>query len=106
MTSQTKSARFLGRCPVCRKVHAVAGDLTYLGARGEIAGHQADLWHGGWQIAVECCFDPKRCTKVVTLHKVRVVAVSKHKCSARCLASVGPSCECECRGRNHGGRYG
>lgn len=28
---------------------------------------------------------------------------SLHKCSAKCQNATGPSCECECGGRNHGG---
>lgn len=26
----------------------------------------------------------------------------KHRCGAKCLASKGPSCECQCGGANHG----
>jgi len=27
-------------------------------------------------------------------------------CNARCMGAYGPSCECSCAGRNHGGRWG
>ena len=27
-----------------------------------------------------------------------------HVCNARCMSATGPSCECRCRGENHGGR--
>ncbi len=25
-----------------------------------------------------------------------------HKCNGRCMSATGPSCECQCQGRNHG----
>ena len=25
-----------------------------------------------------------------------------HKCNARCMNATGPSCECQCQGKNHG----
>lgn len=28
-----------------------------------------------------------------------------HECGARCMASKGPTCECACGGKNHGGSY-
>lgn len=27
-----------------------------------------------------------------------------HACNARCMSACGPSCECRCQGKNHGGR--
>lgn len=30
---------------------------------------------------------------------------SAKPCGARCMGAVGPSCDCSCGGRNHGGRH-
>lgn len=30
---------------------------------------------------------------------------SLHKCGAKCQNATGPSCECECGGKNHGGNH-
>ena len=30
---------------------------------------------------------------------------AKHECSAKCLSSHGPTCECSCGGKNHGAAY-
>jgi len=31
--------------------------------------------------------------------------VSETKCSSKCTGAVGPSCDCECGGRNHGAGF-
>jgi len=28
-----------------------------------------------------------------------------HKCGAKCMGAVGPSCDCQCGGENHGRNY-
>lgn len=35
----------------------------------------------------------------------KVANPSLHKCSAKCQNATGPSCECECGGKNHGGAH-
>ena len=30
---------------------------------------------------------------------------STKECNDKCMGAVGPSCECSCGGRNHGGRH-
>ena len=32
----------------------------------------------------------------------KIDAPSLHKCNAKCQSATGPSCECECGGKNHG----
>lgn len=36
---------------------------------------------------------------------VTTVRRTAHVCDARCEASKGPTCECSCGGKNHGGAY-
>jgi hypothetical protein len=77
--------RFVGRCPVkrggCgRKVAIVA----------EWAGHKN----------VTRC----ECGRVVAVERVTAGVDSKKACNARCMGAVGPSCDCKCRGENHGGK--
>jgi hypothetical protein len=37
---------------------------------------------------------------------VRGVVVEDKPCNAKCMGAVGPSCECSCGGKNHGGGHG
>lgn len=43
------------------------------------------------------------CGKYTTLRKVHEGKKnSKHTCGARCTNATGPSCDCRCKGANHG----
>jgi hypothetical protein len=48
------------------------------------------------------------CPECQSLRRVKVSRVagldSSKECNARCTGATGPSCECKCRGENHGGR--
>lgn len=37
--------------------------------------------------------------------EIRGTVKPEHKCDARCMASKGPTCECACGGKNHGGSW-
>lgn len=41
----------------------------------------------------------------LTVNVVRGVVVETKPCGARCMGAVGPACECECGGENHGGGH-
>lgn len=58
-------------------------------------------WNGKWQISLSC----PRCNKPMMLQAVSGT-FSEKPCGAKCMASTGPSCECTCRGVNHGKSHG
>lgn len=45
-----------------------------------------------------------RCSRSFKVEQVRGRR-TEHECGARCMASKGPTCECACGGKNHGGSY-
>jgi hypothetical protein len=45
------------------------------------------------------------CRSVFKCAEVRGKFSSRHVCGAKCLASKGPTCECSCGGKNHGGGF-
>lgn len=45
------------------------------------------------------------CRRYFKIQGLQAKYSEKHQCSAKCLASKGPSCECSCRGANHGRSY-
>jgi hypothetical protein len=47
------------------------------------------------------------CTACRMAVKVRAIAgrVTEQPCGARCLGAVGPACDCQCGGENHGGGH-
>ncbi len=50
--------------------------------------------------------DCRACGKPAFAKAVRGTYSAKHLCNAKCLASKGSACECECGGKNHGASYG
>lgn len=78
MTTQTVT-RYLGKCGLG---HKVALDL----AAGENNNPANYTCHCG----------------NIRILKAVVGRVTDHQCGARCTSSIGPVCDCECGGRNHG----
>lgn len=109
-TSKTsKISRFIGKCNRCKAVHRVEGTLVVEPRFKQTAaigstGKTAELWKGRWVCCVSCsCFDRSRnVNTLIQLERVRAAAVNTHECGARCRNSTGPSCECSCKGQNHG----
>ena len=60
------------------------------------------LEYSNGEIAAACA----GCGKTRILRRVLGVKRADIPCSAKCLASYGPKCECSCGGRNHGGAHG
>jgi hypothetical protein len=115
---------FLGKCGKCKKhsqfnatvaekspaaYHRVTGARLSVSRRswrvetGPRAGHVTPMespWNGKWQIALPC----HKCGAEMSFSAVSG-EVTEKPCGARCLASKGPTCECACGGRNHGGSH-
>lgn len=104
--------RWVGRCK-CRQAHKVDGVL----ARGIRASRAEDqivvsgalcyrtAGDGANQTAlfVNCaCGQRARLERVFDSHKPNR---PRHECDAKCMASTGPSCECKCKGANHGAAH-
>lgn len=106
-TAPANETRFVGKCPRCKTFHKVEGVLIKdpIYKTQVICGtHRADLWKGKWVVSVECtCIDrTTNSHRQVQLSKVFAAFESTHECGARCINATGPSCECACRGKNHG----
>jgi hypothetical protein len=102
-------ARFIGKCPRCKKLHKVEGSLVVeprFKVTAMVGTVRADKWKGRWVVSVDCC--PRRANDLtgglntVQLEKVFAAAVTTHKCGAKCRNATGPSCECSCKGEHHG----
>lgn len=103
--------RWVGRCK-CRKAHKVDGVL----ARGVLEGAQDQIVVSGalcYRTAghgtnptflfINCvCGQRAKLERVFDSHKPNR---PRHECNAKCTASTGPSCECKCKGANHGAAY-
>jgi hypothetical protein len=53
----------------------------------------------------DLCVACRGCGRNRGAQSVRGKVSTKHACGAKCLTSTGPSCECSCGGKNHGGGY-
>lgn len=54
-----------------------------------------------WQAMVHCV----KHRRPIGFAEIRGHFSASKKCDARCTGAVGPSCDCQCRGQNHGGRH-
>ena len=106
--AETSTTRLVGRCKTCKKGRGFEGVLNVRARdiNGEGGGKhydnvQADGYGTEITITMHC-----ECGKRVKLHPVEWKrTATPHKCSAKCQSATGFQCECECRGRFHGGRY-
>lgn len=53
----------------------------------------------------EPVIDCPKCGVARRAQKVQGTYSEKKTCNARCLASMGPTCECSCAGKNHGASW-
>lgn len=105
--------RWVGRCKACKTASRVdgriaAGRRTIRGVTldetivvsGTSCYRTADQGSNATVLFVSC-----QCTARVKLQRVfddRKPNRPRHECNAKCLSSTGPSCECKCKGANHG----
>lgn len=102
--SNVKVAAYVGKCLGCgRGIHA-EGRTISVELDGQIRGHRQALlagdrvcleWGAGYLVGCPC-------GKRGTVKRIIGKRGRNHECNAKCLASTGPSCECKCRGANHG----
>jgi hypothetical protein len=89
-------------------------------AQVDAAGAMADVEENAWIRAAKAgkytythprfggkAVDPFVCASCWGAFKVTAVkgVVTEHECGPKCLASKGPTCECQCGGKNHGANY-
>lgn len=95
----TTTAKFIGRCAVKGCKHVVRVDDSDM---------IREAWgRGGPWAALEgeprCADHPRLVLRWKMIHGTHN---ADKVCTERCMGATGPSCECECGGENHGGRYG
>ncbi len=76
-----KAHRFIGRCRTCKTVN-VRTDIL------------------GWTLNTSC----DSCKSRMTVKRIDG-KVSATKCGPKCTGAIGPACDCECGGENHGGGH-
>lgn len=108
----TAQHRFIGRCKACGKAHKIEGVVFQApDARTNAAFFvvlstddrvyaAADLGTNPYKVTVRCGDHWIALRRVVEGKKN-----SKHECNAKCMASTGPSCDCRCKGANHGSSH-
>ena len=103
-------ARWIGRCKRDGGTHKIEGRLTTAKASAPRSGvdyvifdRLGQVWTMGAngsdtsRVVVRCG------DHWVSLRRVlEGTKKSKHECGARCTNATGPSCDCRCRGKNHG----
>jgi len=103
----SKPGRWVGRCKTCRTAHRVDGAV----ARGRSRGHYDDVVVSGTRcyrtalsgpnaLFIPCCGTRVKLERIYDSSKP---GKPRHECNAKCMTSTGPSCECKCKGANHGG---
>lgn len=99
------SGNFVGACRKCGAGNAVTKGLrVMITAKGQAHPRHALLV--GDRILVTddgvCPVNCRACGERVKLKKVIGKVGRDHECNDKCLSAKGPSCECRCRGANHG----
>jgi hypothetical protein len=99
------SGNFVGACRNCGAGNAVTKGLRVLvTAKGQ--EHPKHALLVGDRILVTddgiCTVNCRGCGARLKLKKVVGKIGRDHECNDKCLSAKGPSCECRCRGANHG----
>jgi hypothetical protein len=100
--------RFVNKCPGCKAGIKFAGAESYRPRIGKSSGTVigSDRFFGdvmasemgsGYDVIVPCA-----CGKFVRCKRVYTKGACTAKCSGTCTHAKGPSCDCSCRGANHG----
>jgi hypothetical protein len=94
------TTRYFGKCRTCKKT--TVRDFDTVGGNRipvvTVNGKQEDIFNAASMGLMKCS-----CGGYITSWKgLKAKFSAKHECSAKCLASTGPNCECSCRGKNHG----
>lgn len=98
--------RWIGRCTACGRTHKLEGRVM-LGHPGVHGGSDyvvqtpdGRIYYTQTPSAVKVpCTSPHWCTVKMVFEGAKA---SKHTCGAKCTNATGPSCDCRCKGANHG----
>lgn len=99
--------RWIGRCKKCGKTARLEGELATAHAPGHHELVVRDALGMLWTTAGNGT-DPTLVWAPCGDHHVLLRRVtegkksSKHECGACCINATGPSCDCRCKGKNHG----
>jgi hypothetical protein len=117
MVSQT-TARAIAKCTTCKKVRRITFTMvsTQWAYQGRMAGSQAAQFEGGPLVTFRDKHDLNHmlhrnagqcdCGAKASVKLVKGVYVADKACNDKCMGATGPSCECQCGGQNHGGKFG
>lgn len=98
-TYAVRAARYLGRCRSCKR--GVTALVTQWA--NEL---QPDRWRNregeGYTLHNGVYADCPDCGRGVLLEGVQGRYKPEVRCSDKCRNAIGPSCDCECGGINHG----
>jgi hypothetical protein len=85
MNTATATKVLIGKCKRCNTLTRVEREL-FEGSSFPVGGYHIDCANcGRW------------------INDTKTAKQSAIKCGAKCYNATGPSCSCECGGKNHGG---
>lgn len=84
MNTATAAITIIGKCSVCNILTNV----------------ERETFENGWPTIGHFHVDCKDCGRRTNSKTAKVSAI---KCGPKCYNATGPSCSCECGGKNHGG---
>lgn len=92
-------------CRACGRPASVLAEVVRLGAAPWLAAREVEtsrlLTYDNGTVLARC----SGCARVRVLHPVRGTMRDDIPCNAKCVGAFGPSCDCSCGGRNHGGAH-
>lgn len=106
LTDGAAAYRWVGRCKGCRAGHKLEGRIVQArrGAHTDTLIDSSGVYY--FATSESCVKVACSCGGWVPLQRVTEGANrSKHECNAKCLAATGPSCDCKCKGLNHGSNH-
>lgn len=96
--------RMIVTCRGCKQTWAFDVTDAHRISRYSPRGPMIEGWEAcAFRLAREKC--PKCCDGKRHVATVHGKNSGKHVCDSRCMASRGPTCDCSCRGANHGSSY-
>ena len=94
------TTRYFGKCKACKAVKVVdaLNGNSYLCRWNQTA----NFFLGPFACAVDDGYFACNCGRQMNWTALKATFSAKHECGAKCINSKGPTCECSCRGKNHG----
>lgn len=103
ISTRMGTARYLAKCKACNCVTSTLA--TNVGRRDADMGGLFYDEKGESGVFGNLVIRCRSCGKARRAVMVKGKFSAKHDCNAKCLASIGPSCECSCGGKNHGANH-